>query len=79
MARLYTGWSLGLLGVLALLHVLGGREATVVLTGAVGPTAALGVAYVVVWLLAVAVAPALLLAAALDALRAALERRKRVP
>ena len=76
MARLQVMVAAALGALLAVLHALGGRAATVVLTGSVGPTAPLGVAYVLVWLLVVAVAPTLLLTAVIDALSGALGRSK---
>ena len=76
MARRYAGGAAALVALLALLEALGGRAATVALTGSVGETAALGLAYVLVWLLVVAAAPSLLLAAAIDALSGALVRSK---
>lgn len=75
MARRHASWAVGLVAVLALLEVLGGRAATVALTGSIGATAPLGLAYVLVWLLVVAVAPALLLAAGIESLLGALGRR----
>ncbi len=57
------------------LHALGGREATLVLTGAIGPSVPLGLAYVASWLAAVAFAPALVLGAAFDAIFARLRPR----
>jgi hypothetical protein len=67
MARaLYVAAAIAIVAAFGLLHALGGREATLVLTGALRPSAALGLAYVAAWLAAVAIAPSLLLGAALD-------------
>lgn len=59
--------ALGLLLWLLVLELLGGRDATVVLTGSMGPTAPLGLLYVIVWLLSVILVPPLLAAAAIEA------------
>jgi L-asparaginase/Glu-tRNA(Gln) amidotransferase subunit D len=78
MARaLYVAAAIAIVAAFGLLHVLGGREATLVLTGAQRPSAALGLAYVAAWLGAVAIAPSLLLGAALDVALAGLRSSRR--
>jgi hypothetical protein len=72
--RLYVAAAAGLFVLLGVLHGFGGREATLALTGALGPTAPLGLAYVTAWLLAVALGPTLLLGAAIDGALARLRR-----
>lgn len=66
--------ALGLFVLLAVLHGLGGREATLALTGALSPSAPLGLAYVAAWLGAVAFGPSLLLGAFFDWALARLRR-----
>jgi hypothetical protein len=70
----YVTAALGLFVLLAVLHGLGGREATLALTGALAPSAPLGLAYVAAWLGAVSLGPALLLGAFIDGALARLRR-----
>ncbi|HEU4408360.1 MAG TPA: hypothetical protein VFS43_24060 [Polyangiaceae bacterium] len=62
--------------LLAALHGLGGREATLALTGALSPSAPLGLAYVAAWLAAVALGPSLLVGAAIGWALARWRRRR---
>ena len=73
-ARTLSLGALALLAMLLVLELLGGREATEVLTGALSPSAPLGLAYVAAWLLTVALAPVLLLAAGFELFASALGR-----
>ncbi len=67
MARAYASGAVALLALLLALELLGGRQATVALTGSMSPSAPLGLLYVLAWLLALAAAPSLLLAALFEA------------
>jgi hypothetical protein len=65
-SRRYLASAGGIVVLLAVLHGLGGRQATLALTGSLEPSAPLGLSYVAVWLAAVALAPSFLLGAAFD-------------